>query len=492
VLPFDNLSADQEMQFFSDGVSEEILQRLAGSRLRVVARTSSFQFRGPDKSVAKVASQLRATHILDGSIRRAASRVRVAAQLVDAETQTALWSDRFDRTLEDIFALQDEIAENIAGALNRTLDKPASATTVPPDVYDLYLRARQVVLSADIAKAVPLLEEATQRAPNFAAAWGRLARARALATTYIPYAQRPAVATRVDTESERALALDSDNVDAILAKNVLRPPLSGFSHLEPLLARLRRFGAYYGGSATTLLSHVGRIREAHASALAAYELDPLNPAAVHAYGFSAWYLGRNAEARAQFEEMLRRWPDRYQAAANLIQIGLQTGDWLLVDALMDPERLKRYPLHEYDRFLHIYVGIVRDPSPQSRRRPLVRAERAVAETGHVSFLWLVLAAWCGFVGEAHALAASAKFGPSGSPRDEMGPDAYSTNFLFRPEFIAFRCDPRFVQLCARLGLVEYWMASGHWPDCVDEVAPHYDFKAECARVAAGPPLPPPT
>jgi TolB-like protein len=487
VLPFDNLSADQEMQFFSDGVSEEILQRLArGSKLRVVGRTSSFEFRGADKKVANVANQLRATHILDGSIRRAASRVRVAAQLIDAETQTALWSERFDRTLNDIFAVQEEIAESIAGALDKAFDKPPSANA-PPEVYDLYLRARQMVNALEMSKAVPLLEEATRRSPAFAAAWGRLAYARAYAATYIPYSQRPAVAARVDAEADRALALDPDNVEAILARIILRPPFPDFSHVEMMLARLRRFGPLYEG--TIMLADVGRMGEAYASARAAYELDPLNPLAAFKYAHLSYYMGRYIEARAHFEDMLRRWPDWGGPANFLVYIGLLTGDWPLVDDMIDPKRLGQHPLfvaadQEIGRAT---VEIMRDPSLQSRRRPLELAER-----GDPYFHWLPFAAWLGFVDEAYALAARAKFGPSNSGDDHMGPDAYHTYNLFHAEFTVFRRDPRFVQLCARLGLVEYWMTSGHWPDCVDEISPHYDFKAECARVAAGPPLPPAT
>ena len=114
VLPFDNLSDDREMQFFSDGVSEEIIQRLSrGAQMKVIGRTSSFQFRGADKTARKVAKELHCSHILDGSIRRAGGRVRITAHLVEAASQTTLWSDRYDRILEDIFAVQDEISEHI-------------------------------------------------------------------------------------------------------------------------------------------------------------------------------------------------------------------------------------------------------------------------------------------------------------------------------------------------------------------------------------------
>src|SRR6185295_19283823 len=120
VLPFDNLSDDREMQFFSDGVSEEIIQRLSrGAKMKVIGRTSSFQFRGADKTARTVASELKCSHILDGSIRRAGGRVRIAAHLVEAASQTTLWSDRYDRGLDDIFAVQDEISEHIAAALHQ-------------------------------------------------------------------------------------------------------------------------------------------------------------------------------------------------------------------------------------------------------------------------------------------------------------------------------------------------------------------------------------
>ena len=139
VLAFDNLSSDPEMQFFSDGVSEEIIQRLSrGAKLKVIGRTSSFQFRGERK--AEAAQSLHCSHVLDGSIRRAAGRVRISAHLVEASSRTTLWSDRYDRGLEDIFAVQDEISENIAGALDQTFSS-FSTRAVDPAVYDLYLRA---------------------------------------------------------------------------------------------------------------------------------------------------------------------------------------------------------------------------------------------------------------------------------------------------------------------------------------------------------------
>lgn len=122
VLPFENLSDEAGMGYFSDGISEEILQAVSRrTDLKVIGRSASFQFRGSQKALTHVAEQLRATHVLDGSVRRSGEQVRITAYLIECESQTTLWSDRFDRRLADVFALQDAIAEAVATALTQAL-----------------------------------------------------------------------------------------------------------------------------------------------------------------------------------------------------------------------------------------------------------------------------------------------------------------------------------------------------------------------------------
>jgi TolB-like protein len=181
------------MQFFSDGVSEEIIQRLSrGAQMKVIGRTSSFQFRGTDKTARNVAKELHCSHILDGSIRRAGGRVRITAHLVEAASQTTLWSDRYDGILEDIFAVQDEISEHIAAALDQTFTS-FSTKAIDPAVYDLYLHASpKSYAPEELRTNIGLLQVATQRAPNFAEAWGRLAYLRAWLRFYQPFADRAA------------------------------------------------------------------------------------------------------------------------------------------------------------------------------------------------------------------------------------------------------------------------------------------------------------
>ena len=143
--------------------------------------------------------------MLDGSIRRAAGRVRISAHLVEAASRTTLWSDRYDRGLEDIFAVQDEIAESIARALDQTFSS-FSTRAVDPAVYDLYLRASPKSYAPDeLRTSVGLLEVVTQRAPHFAEAWGRLAYLRAFLHFYQPFAERAASAARVAREAAHAL-----------------------------------------------------------------------------------------------------------------------------------------------------------------------------------------------------------------------------------------------------------------------------------------------
>jgi TolB-like protein len=128
VLPFENLASEAEMSHFCEGVTEEIIQAVARSKsLRVIGRAASSQFRGGQKIVAHVADQFRATHVLDGSVRRCGAQVRVCAHLIECRGQTILWSARFDRELSDVFAVQDLVAEAVAMALEQALAPAATA-----------------------------------------------------------------------------------------------------------------------------------------------------------------------------------------------------------------------------------------------------------------------------------------------------------------------------------------------------------------------------
>jgi len=479
VLPFDNLSDDREMQFFSDGVSEEIIQRLSrGARMKVIARTSSFQFRGGDKAARKVANELGCTHILDGSVRRAVGRVRITAHLVEAASQTTLWSDRYDRGLEDTFAVQDEIAEHIAGALDQTFTS-FSTRAIDASAYDLYLRASPDSYAPDELRAnVGLLEVATQRAPRFAEAWGRLAFLRAFLRGYQPFAERAASAALVTGEAARALALDAQNVDALLAQLMLTPPFGGFGDDLRIIERIRRVPGV--GNAQMYVGwytrHLGWVRESLEETERAYRLDALNPMCANLAALARMAAGHVAEAVPVFEDLVVRVPDMSFPVSNLLRAKAFLGDWASVDRLLDPSR--SLPLREFEDGL-TFIQAKRRPTPENIGAIRSALQARSETTGAVDVSRLVYAAHLGLVDDAYRVAEKARLGPLGAAGDLMGPDGYRTALLFQAGMPELRNDPRFATLCARLGLVRFWLATGRWPDCADEVP--YDFRAECEK-----------
>ena len=477
VLAFDNLSSDPEMQFFSDGVSEEIIQRLSrGAQLKVIGRTSSFQFRGERK--AEAAQSLGCSHVLDGSIRRAAGRVRISAHLVEASSRTTLWSDRYDRGLEDIFEVQDEISENIAGALHQAFSGFSSRLT-DPAVYDLYLRTSPKSYAPDeLRKYVGLLEVVTQRAPHFEEAWGRLAYLRAFLHQYLPFADRAASAGLVVQEAARALALDPENVDALTAQLFVIPPFGRFVEGDAIFERMRRAPASGDGHRYVgwYLRTQGRVRESLEETERAHRLDALDPMSANALALARMAAGRVAEAVPVYEDLVARVPDMSFPVSSLLRCYAFQQDWAAVDRLL--ELAAKRQLREFQDGLP-FIRAKRDPTPQNIEGFRSALDARVAETGCVDVSRLVYAAHLGLVEEAYRAAESAHLGPAGSGDDLMGPDAYRPALLFQAGMPEMRNDPRFARLCARLGLVEFWETTGKWPDCADEVP--YDFKAECAK-----------
>lgn len=187
VLPFVNMSADPEQEFFADGISEELLNLLAKiPHMRVAARTSSFQFKGQNLTISKIGEELNVAHILEGSVRKAGNRVRITSQLIKAEDGYHLWSETYDRTLDDIFAIQDEISAAIVSSLKELVlgegltpvAAPVVERTENLDAYELYLLGIQVSANRSLVncqKGANYLERAIAIDPNFGPAYADLA-----------------------------------------------------------------------------------------------------------------------------------------------------------------------------------------------------------------------------------------------------------------------------------------------------------------------------
>jgi len=219
VLPFVNMSADQENEYFSDGLSEELLNLLAKiPELQVAARTSAFSFKGTDAGIEEIALKLRVAHVLEGSVRKSGDEIRITAQLIKASDGYHLWSNTWDRTLTDIFAIQDEIAAAVVDALKVTLlGEVPHARVTDAEAYSLYLQGKVAAdrsSKAGFEKAAALLTQALAIDPEYAEAWVELG------TVQTNQAGGGHVApiegyARARASAERALVIDPDNARAI-------------------------------------------------------------------------------------------------------------------------------------------------------------------------------------------------------------------------------------------------------------------------------------
>jgi adenylate cyclase len=224
VLPFANMSGDQEQEYFSDGISEDIITDLSKvSALAVVSRNTAFTFKGKNVDVSQIAKQLKVSYILEGSVRKAGGRVRISAQLIEASKDNHVWAERYDRDLNDIFALQDEISEAIVKALKLKLlpeEKKAieQRGTDNVEAYNLYLMARQHYATgyqSEVRKCdtvIRLCRAAIELDPNYARAWALMATAQRLRLNAKGDGDNGALA------ATRALALDANLAEAHAAK----------------------------------------------------------------------------------------------------------------------------------------------------------------------------------------------------------------------------------------------------------------------------------
>lgn len=257
VLPFVNMSGDADNEYFSDGISEEILNLLSKlPQLKVASRTSAFNFKGRQVSIPAVAQELGVDIVLEGSVRRVGQHVRITAQLIEAASDSHLWSETYDREMKDVFAIQDDIAHSIVKALQVTLtprERRAMqfVATSDPEAYDYYLRGRSYMYSMarrDYEHAIRMYEQAIAVDSKYALAYAGMADAFSMLYRYAEAS--PDNASRAKRASEQALALDADSAEAHASRGLAlfiseqyddaRPEFDAAITLNPNL-----FEAYY-------------------------------------------------------------------------------------------------------------------------------------------------------------------------------------------------------------------------------------------------------
>jgi TolB-like protein len=336
VLPFENLSPDPENAFFADGITEDILTQVAKIReLKVIARTSVMRYKGTQKPIREIASELGVTTVLEGSVRRAGNRVRIVSQLIDAATEEHLWAETYDRDLQDVFAIQSEVAQRIAAALKTQLsaaekERIGERPTRSLEAYDLYLKGRDLYYhfrKADNEQAIELFQKALQLDPTFALAHAGLADAFAQRAIRFGFplnwvdssieAARKAVSLDPRlAEGHKALGL------AYVVQGRLREAVDADRRAVELNANI----AGAAGNLATALFLLGRFDEALTGLRRAVEIDPSNPL-IWAESLGPVYdaLGDERAAEAAFRRASEISPDLSSLSRRLIAFHLNGG-----------------------------------------------------------------------------------------------------------------------------------------------------------------------
>ncbi len=460
VLPFVNMSSDPEQEYFSDGLSEELLNQLAQLKeLRVIGRTSCFAFKGKNEDLRTIGQKLGAAHILEGSVRKAGARLRITAQLIKCADHSHLWSQTYDRELDDVFAIQDDVARAVAEALKITLG--VGRTTQAPggthnvEAYDLYLRALALGQQASYSthgRVAEMMRRAVALDPKFANAWLLLAEALTLLFDYGHEADKPLRPER-DKALDRVVEIAPDLWAGHAARAGRLASQGRFFAAEQAYARAIELGPRAFTNANQfgiLLCGAGRMNEAIAYLFMIREADPLRPLPV--LQFFLVIAGRYAEADAEYARsrdaapgplQLADWfafsqtlatKDRASAKQSLAGL-VSTGSALPV---FNDELLAVFD--DDDAAIAWIRRRVADPSP---------------EIDAVTILFAFLAAYFGAHEDALRLL-----------RRHFLELKQSTPILniWHPLFAGARSLPDFKDLVLELGVVEWWRESGKWGD----------------------------
>ncbi len=316
VIPFVNMSEDETNEYFSDGISEELLNVLVGvQRLRVPSRTSSFTFKDSDKKLSEIGHELGVDHILEGSVRKAGNRIRVTAQLIDVDTDTHLWSETYTRKLDDIFGIQEEIAQSIVVALRLTLsgaeqERIATHSTSNVEAYNEYLIGRYLWnkrTPQSLREAIEHLNTAVSLDANYDEAWVALADTYSVMPEYYAGSSEETLPL-ARAAVNQALAINPESAGALAVSGVLKGTYD--FDWEGANSDLQRAVTLAPGNATIhqwygeILNSQRRIDEALSQLQQARKADPVSVVVRHVPGYFLLWALRLDEAEVHYQDAL--------------------------------------------------------------------------------------------------------------------------------------------------------------------------------------------
>jgi serine/threonine protein kinase/Tfp pilus assembly protein PilF len=337
VLPFVDMSEHRDQEYFSDGLSEELIDKLTNiADLRVPARTSSFYFKGKQATIADIAKALGVAHVLEGSVRKSGDTLRVTAQLIRVDNGYHVWSQTYDRKLEDIFQVQDEIATAVVAALKLKLLEPPGMKdrqTANPAAHDQYLIGRQLLSGGNYTvdrNAAEAFRRAVDLDPNYAPAWAGLAEA-TLDADATSVAEFNAMRQEAQSAADKAIALQPGLADGYIARGYIRSlHLRDFRGADEDFRRALSIDpenseALYRYSNSVLMP-TGRLDEAVAMAKKAVKSDPLNADAWARLGGNQFYRGEYLAARESWQRSLEINPQQSWVASSVALTFLLMGE----------------------------------------------------------------------------------------------------------------------------------------------------------------------
>ncbi|HEX3483758.1 MAG TPA: hypothetical protein VHT51_01780 [Micropepsaceae bacterium] len=460
VLPLANLSGDPAQEFFSDGMTDEISSALTKVHdLRVVGRSSAFQFKGQHKDSRAIGRALGARYLIDGSVRKFGERVRITAQLTDAESGVQRWAETYNRELMDVFAVQEEIAEAITTALQVPLGLAqgqllVSRRTANLESYEDYLRAKALVRArgpresgGPLSEAAKLLEQVVARDSNYAPAWAVLAQAYSLIPAFSP-AQATgspeefrgtvlATLSKAEKAAQHAIQLEPANAEGYTALATVETFRRRFISAEDLFKKALSLDPSNPEALqvySVALATAGRLKDALPLRQRLRALEPFVPV----YNvFTAQVLWLNGQDDAAIAILNGLPPNTAFGATSLAEIHAAAGRFDdAADAL-----LKTPPGFYRPGIVEIAVQLLRSaPTPTATAYELPKL-------GQLSFVYLYAGA------PERAL----------EPAEDGDPDAPTAMLLWHPSAAAVRRTERFKTLIRKVGFVEFWRANG-WPD----------------------------
>ena len=457
VLPFVNMSGDPKNDYFSDGITEEILDALAQlPNLKVAARTSAFAFKGKAEDLRKVGEVLDVATVLEGSVQKSGDEVRITAQLIDTRSGYHLWSEKYDRKLTSIFAVEDEISKAIADKLKVQMagaggQSLVSQKAIDPLAHDFYLRGLTLLAARSVKEAAEAFQQAVTIDPGYAQGWAALAEAEALLPAYTLTPAQASYARSLDA-ARHALALDPDTASAYVARGMVYGNQMRWADAD---SAFRRALALAPGDAEAMdqyaqfLFAVGQLEPALAEIDRALERDPLSGVSGSVRAQLLLALHHDDAALQQIESTLTAHPDGVFVHRSALWV------YLVLHRYSEAERQARMASKlngdDQDAFGLLIRGIA-DPPMRKRAIQILATSPAMSGIRKDAFVY---ASFLMALGEhERTLAALEGFVPNG--------ESNTVQFLWNPVLDPIRNDPRFKAVLKKIGL-PYKPAAGAAP-----------------------------